>query len=135
MDQVDLPQRAAAVEMAGMQPGRLLGQLLVVAGRGKGQLADVILDVEVRVLDPVRLVEAERDVDRAGGETAGSGSSRDSISSVRLASVSGLGAAGRIEDADAADVAVHRWRLHRQKCGVQTGQLLHHTSIRELDCS
>ena len=68
MDQVDLPQRAAPVEVAGVQPGRLLGELLVVTWRGEGQLPDVIFDVEVGVLDPVRLIEAERHVDEPATE-------------------------------------------------------------------
>ena len=60
MDQIHLPQRASAVQRAGVQAGSLRGQLLVVAGRGQRQFADMELDVEVRVLDPVGLIQSER---------------------------------------------------------------------------
>ena len=71
VDQVQLPQRPAAVERPGVQPGGLVGELAVVAGLGQGQLADVELDVEVGVLDPVRLVQARAAPRPAGGGTAG----------------------------------------------------------------
>src|SRR3954454_9258852 len=60
VDQVDLPQRAVAVERAGEDAGDGLGEPAVVAGRRDGGLADVEVEVEVGVLDPVRQVDAER---------------------------------------------------------------------------
>ena len=63
-DEVDLPQWAAAVQRPRMQAGHLLGQLPVVAGGRHGRLPDVKLDVEVRVLDPVRMVEPEGNRDQ-----------------------------------------------------------------------
>ncbi len=71
VDEVELPQRAAPVERAGVQPGGLLGELPVVARLGQGELADVVLDVEVRVLDPVRLVERRAAPRPGGAGTAG----------------------------------------------------------------
>ena len=44
-----------------MQACRLLRELARIARSGKGELAHVVLDVEVRVVDPVGLVQAERD--------------------------------------------------------------------------
>jgi hypothetical protein len=67
-DQVDLPERSAALQRPGVQAGGLLGELPVAAGGGQGKLPDVELDVEVRVLDPVRLVQAQRHVDQAAAE-------------------------------------------------------------------
>jgi hypothetical protein len=46
-----LPQRTAAVERACGQPGNLLGELLLVSGRGQRDLADVVLDVELVIVD------------------------------------------------------------------------------------
>ena len=60
VDQVELPQRAGAVERARHDPRHLLGQLRVAAGRRQRQLADVVLEIEVRIVDPVRVVERER---------------------------------------------------------------------------
>ena len=64
LDDVHLPQRPVEVERAGDQPGDLDAQLPPVAGLGQGDVADVELEVEVRVLDPVRMVEVERHADQ-----------------------------------------------------------------------
>lgn len=56
-DQVQLPQGTPTIERPGVQSGGLLGQLTVVARRGQGDLADVELDIEIRIVDPVGLVE------------------------------------------------------------------------------
>jgi hypothetical protein len=52
VDEVDLPQRTAAVERAGEDARHGLREAAVVAGRRDGGLADVEVDVEVAVLDP-----------------------------------------------------------------------------------
>ena len=68
VDQVELPQRAGAVQRPGEDPRDGLGQLAVVAGRRHRRVADVEVQVEVRVLDPVRVVEPERDLDQPPAE-------------------------------------------------------------------
>jgi hypothetical protein len=60
LDEVHLPEWTAPVERALMQAGELLAELLVVAGRGQRDLPYVELQVEVGILDPVRVVEPER---------------------------------------------------------------------------
>ena len=60
VDQVHLPERARAVERPRDDARHLLGELLVVARRRQRQLADVEVEVEVGVVHPVRVVEAER---------------------------------------------------------------------------
>jgi len=45
-----------------VQARNLLGQLRVRAGTRERDLPDVVLDVEVRVVDPVRLIQSERHV-------------------------------------------------------------------------
>src|SRR3712207_8075841 len=57
VDEVELPERARAVERASDDPRDGLGELARVAGRRHGVVADVEVEVEVRVLDPVRMVE------------------------------------------------------------------------------
>jgi hypothetical protein len=61
-DDVQLPQRTGAVERAGDDPGDLVGELAVRARGGQRELADVEVQVEVLVLDPVGMVDAERDL-------------------------------------------------------------------------
>jgi hypothetical protein len=60
--QVQLPQRLRPVQRTGVDPGHLFGQLGVGSGRSQGDLADVELEVEVRIVDPVAVVEVERDL-------------------------------------------------------------------------
>jgi len=68
LDDVALPERAVAVERAGDDPGDELLDLLVRAGWRDRRVPDVELEVEVGVLDPERVVEAERDVAQPTGE-------------------------------------------------------------------
>ena len=60
VDHVQLPQRPAAVEVAGLDPGGQLAQLGVAAGAREEAVPDVVADVKVGVVDPDRV-----------GETAG----------------------------------------------------------------
>ena len=124
VDQVQLPQRPPAVERPGVQPGRLLGELLVVTRGGQRQLADVELDVEIGVLDPVRLVDPERHLDQSPPERrqqvqAGLHHFGEVLEGERFRR------RGRVEDADAADVPVDRRGLHGQEGRVESGELLH----------
>ena len=60
LDEVDLPQRAVAVQRPRGDPGHQLAQLVVVARTGQGGAAYVVADLEVRVVDPHRVGEAAR---------------------------------------------------------------------------
>ena len=53
LDDVALPQRAAAIERARVQPGHLGAQLAPVARFGQCDVAHVEFDVESRIVDPV----------------------------------------------------------------------------------
>ena len=61
LDDVHLPQRAAPVERTAGDVTGDVGQLVVAAGRGGGDAPQVVVEVEVGVLDPHRVVEIERD--------------------------------------------------------------------------
>ena len=50
-----------AVELLGEDPRRQVAQLLLRTGCWQGGLADVVLEVQVRVIDPDRAALAERD--------------------------------------------------------------------------
>ena len=60
LDQPQLPERLRAVELLREDPRRQVAQLLVGAGRREGGLADVVVEVQVRVVDPDRAALAER---------------------------------------------------------------------------
>ena len=53
--------RPRPVEGPGVETRDLLGELLVGTRSGQTDLAQVVADVEVDVVDPDRLVDAERD--------------------------------------------------------------------------
>lgn len=65
VDQVHLPQGTAPVQPALVQAGHLLAQLLIVARRGQGELPDVMVQVHLALVGPVRVVQAEGHVDQA----------------------------------------------------------------------
>ena len=52
VDHVELPQRPAAVELAGLDPGDQLAQLGVAARLRQGAVPHVVAEVEVGVVDP-----------------------------------------------------------------------------------
>ena len=54
LDHPQLPERLRAVELLGEHPRRHVAQLLLRARRGQRRVADVVLEVEGRVVDPER---------------------------------------------------------------------------------
>src|SRR5680860_1770806 len=70
-DHIRLPQRAGPVQLPRVDSGNLLAELRKTPGRRQGQLAQVELDVEVRVVDPVRPTQAQRDRDETLTEWLG----------------------------------------------------------------
>jgi hypothetical protein len=68
VDDVELPQRVRAIERPRDDACDLLGERMLVARRRGGGLADVEVEVEVLVLDPVRVVQAERHLGQAPAE-------------------------------------------------------------------
>ena len=60
LDHPHLPQRAVPIELHGHQPAHQVVQLLLPAGRRQRRVADVVGEVEVRVVDPHRPPELAR---------------------------------------------------------------------------
>ena len=117
VDEIGLPQRTAAVQRPRMQPCRLHCQLAIITRRGQRQLADMELDVEIGVLDPVRLIQPKGHLHQAAAKQRdqmqpGLDELGQPLKRQRLA------ARGRIEDGHAAHVPVCRRRVERQKCGI-----------------
>jgi hypothetical protein len=130
LEDIGLPERPAPIEGTPDDPGDDLGDLVVAPGRWHATVADVEVEVEVGILDPVGVVEAERhlaetapqrleemepalDLCPPGGER------------VVVGVVLGFGV-----DREAGDVAELRTRFHVQERGVEAGQLLHGPSRR-----
>ena len=122
-DQPHLPERAVAVELVAVDVGGELGQFVHPAGRGERGSAQVVVDVEVRVVDPDRMTEAEGDLDQPAVEHRGEG---DALGDQRAQPAEGVPAPDRggVEDRGHRHVHVQRWRLHVQEAGVEPGQSL-----------
>ena len=132
LDDVDLPQRAGAVHRPADDAGDLLGELVAAAGRRQAHVADVEVEVEVRVHHPVRVVEAHRHLDDAAAHR---------LELTDLRRVAAVHRRVRIEvvvrplvDRQAVDVAERRRRLHVQEAAVQAGELLHPNPPCALRC-
>ncbi len=64
LDDGELPERFGEVERPGMQPRNLDAELSPVTGLRQPDVTHVILEVEVAILDPVRVIQIERHVDQ-----------------------------------------------------------------------
>ena len=73
VDQVELPQRSCAIERPGHDPRHLRGELLVGRRRRQCEVAHVILEIEVGVVDPVRVVESRTEPRAAATGAAAAG--------------------------------------------------------------
>ena len=73
LDQPQLPERLRPVELLGEDPGGHPAQHVLVAGRRQGGVADVVAEVELRVVDPERPAGLDRRERRASAGTAGRG--------------------------------------------------------------
>ena len=68
LDDVHLPERTAAVERPRHHLGAEAGQLVEVARCRQGDAPHVMLELEVGILDPQRVVQPHRDLDQAPAE-------------------------------------------------------------------
>ena len=128
LDDVGLPQRPRAVHGSPDDACHLLGKLVGAPGRRQTDVADVIVEIEVGVVDPVGMVESEGHFDQPSPhrfETA------DECVEAVVRSLVGVEVGRRpFVDRQAVDMAVRGGRLHVQETGVESGQLLHTTQSR-----
>ena len=129
LDDPQLPERAAAVERAPGDLGRELGELVGAAGGRERRPPDVVVEVEVGILDPHRVMHAERDLDYAAAERL---EARQALGDELPHRLDGeaAGDVGGVEDHRRHDVHVRRGGLEREKGGVKAGQPLHSRSDR-----
>jgi hypothetical protein len=130
-DDVQLPQRAGAVEWPGVDTADHLGQLLRGAGRGHGVVADVVVEVEVRVLDPVGQVDPERNLDQPATE---GGQLVDALQDdlPRRLDARAAGGVGGVIDVQRRHVAEGGLGLHVEEAGVDPRELFDAASVRRV---
>jgi len=123
VDHVELPQRARAVERPRHDPRDLLGELRIAARLGERQLADVVVEVEVGVVDPVRVVEAERHLAHAPAQRR---QEREPVADQRAHLLAAEAAARRrrgVEDRETRDVPGVAAALQREELRVEASEL------------
>ena len=114
VDERELPQRLRAVQSLGEQPAREVLQLLLAARRRQAGVAQVVAQVEVRIVDPDRPALVERDVGEALAEA------RDEVQA-RLDQLAQLvvGRRRSVEDGDGRDVQTRPGLLEVQERRVE----------------
>ena len=127
---VELPERAAPVERGAGDLRGHLGQLPMPAGARGSDATDVVVEVEVRILDPDRVVQAERHRHDAAPERRHQVQPRLDEVLDRLEVVAALHRR-RIEDRGHGDVHVHARRLEVQKGRVKARKSLHGVRLGE----
>ena len=133
VNQVQLPEGAGPVQRTADDPRHLLGQLGVGAGRRQGQLAHVEVEIEVRVVEPVGVVEPEGHLHQPPPERRQQRQPfRDQVLDVgQLEPPARRG--GWIQDRQPRHVARLPGRLEREELGVEAGQLAHATILPGAD--
>ncbi len=130
LDDIDLPEGVAAIHVAPDDARDLLGQLVGGAGRGEADLADVVIEVEVGVVHPVRVIEPEGHVDDAATQWREVADHRPDALTHRVVRPE-IGRRALV-DRQPVDVPVGRRCLHVEERRVETGELLHMITIAML---
>jgi hypothetical protein len=125
LDDVDLPQRPRAVERAGHDPRDLVGELGVVARRGERHLTHVVAEVDLGLLDPVGMVEPERDVREPPPQRRELRAALGQQPRHLEAAEDAVRRRRRVEHRKTADVPRLAWVLKREELRVEAGQLPH----------
>ena len=112
-----------------MDPADRVRELLGRSGRGDGVVADVEVDVEVRVVDPVRQVEPERHLHESPPQRREHADAVEEDLLRRLVDV-GPGDLRRVEQVERGDVAEGGGRLHVEERDVHPRELLHARMLR-----
>ncbi len=123
-DDVQLPERPSTIERARVDAADRLAELLGCARRRHRVVADVEVDVEVGILDPVRQVEAERNLDEAPAERRQLVDAFEDQLLHRL-DTGPAGHAGRVVDVERGDVTERGRRLHVEEAHIDAAELPH----------
>ena len=125
LDDVELPERPAAVEQHRMQPRRQRLELLERARLGQHHVAHVVVEVDVVVVDPHRVGEVERHQRELAGEHRRQVHALGDVRLHRLVVALAGVARGRLEQVEAADVHRHLGAFHVQEGAVDDAQVFH----------
>jgi hypothetical protein len=133
LDDPQLPQRLAAIELLGRQPAHEVTQLIIVSGSWQRCVADVVVDGEVLVIDPHR-----RPLDRHMGEPLAVAGHEMQLRCDELTDALDVDAAAvtrqiaGLEHGEAGDVHVGHPRLEREKRVVEIRKPLVEAHVERL---
>ena len=133
LDDVDLPQRMGPIQGPADQAGDQLDQLVVRARRGERRLAQVELQVEVRVLDPERMVELQGHLDQPPAQRFQVRQAPGQLVPKHLVGRPVRDRPGRAKIARPLTWPNDRAGLHVQEAGVHPAQLLHDRVLPSAD--
>ena len=119
VDQPHLPQRLRAVEALGEHPGRQGQQLGLVAGGRERGVADVVAEVELRIVDPLRPALSERDRAQLLAEAGDQVQARLDVLTELV-----VGRRRALEQGRRGDVHVRRAVLEVEKRGVEAAEAI-----------
>ncbi len=124
-DDVQLPQRLREVERAGVQPGSLDAELAPVARLGQRDVAHVVLEVELLVLHPVRVIEVGGNPHHLLTEGPGQVQPGLEVGQDALERHRSTGRGGGVVDADRCDVRRRVRPLAVDERRILSTELLH----------
>ena len=125
LDHVHLPERLAQVERPRVNARRLDAQLPPIARSRQRDVSHVELDVEVGILDPVRVIETEGHLDQFLAKTAREMQTRFEVLQDALERDMRIGRSRLVVDRQSADVQRRVRRFEIQEGRVETAKLLH----------
>ena len=122
-EEPELPERMASIERDARDPRDDGVHLARPPRRGHGGLPHVVVEIEIGILDPHGMMEAERYFDQATPER---GQEMEPRAEIRLDARERVLHRGRgLEHGDLDRVHVERRRLHVEEASVDAGQALH----------
>jgi hypothetical protein len=124
LDDVQLPQRPAAVHQRRVQSADELLQPLEAAGPRQDDMADVVVDVQVVVVHPNRVGQVEGHQRELALERADEVQPRRQVGLGILVEIACV-ALRQVEHGQAADVHRHLRRLEVQERGVHAAEVVH----------
>ncbi len=129
LDVVEGPQRPLARQGGAGQLGHQFGQLGVASGRLEPQALHMLVEAEVRILDPERRHQVERHVDQAAAEAGQQVQALGDALAHRVEAEAG-GRTGQVEQRQAAEVHRCPGGLEVEEHRVDAAELLHRIHLR-----
>ena len=131
LDDVGLPQRLGLVQGARVQARDLYHQLPPVAGLRQRDMADVVFDVDVVIVNPVGAIESPRRFDQPVPEDLDLLHPGLEEIEYRLEAQRTAGRGRRVVDAERRHLHQLVSVIHFKKQAVDTGEVFHHRSLKQ----